>query len=420
MKRIILLLAVGATLSALIACKSRDADLAPQGKVTLTPSKIVTPIKVGATGQAQIFSAPKVDIVFVMDNSLSMQPAQDLLKANVHYLVESLAQAKSIDVRIAVTTIWDKERYRPDKVAPSCTNADGTSVFNYFGPGAALPLKMPAGLEADARFKKFEGQRFLNPTEDGAKEVLEASILVGTVLVQDQPGKCEQGPIVESVLYPISKSLKSSHMKDFWREGSLKVFIVLSDAQEATNLTAERVDRDIRKALAITPEDKKKITGGKQDMYRVYVAGMKPGVPVSRCKADFGGFKGASSIPDHEIAKLARLSGGEIFSICDKDYGNKLAGFGEDIKRATLKNQIYKISPVNVNPKLPKEKQLKVMLGDQPLTQGQIQPDATGEPKIMGNADWGYDLIHDQIVVRGDFWNDHPGAGLTVLYVPAP
>lgn len=431
MKRLILFALLGLMMA---ACKARDADLVPPAKTTVMPDVVVTPIKEGATGEAQVYSAPKVDILFVIDDSASMNLYIDLMKRNVHRLVESLAQAKSLDVRIAVTQIWDRTRYTTGIVPPFCTDEKGDLHRNYISDGAALPLKLPNG-QGD------KDHNFVSTTETGATDILESSILIP---VQDpktftSPSgvRCESGPIVEDVFSPIRASLTSDYNKNFWRPDSLKVFMILSDAKDASGISAQALDNYIRKSLGVVDKDGR-VLKGHQDAYRVFIAGSKPGtkvdptakpgitkVDLNHCRPDYGFQDRVSKrwprvVPNHEIAKLAALSNGEMFSICDPNYGDELAKFGDDIKGVALRNKHIQLNaPVDINPKLPPEKQLKLKLGDTELKQGQLYYDPqTGAELISDHADWAYDNQHDRVVVRGDFWNDHPGAGITVVYVP--
>jgi|GEM_PF-1671882 len=442
MKRLISFALIGLVMA---ACKSRDASLVTPAKTTVTPNIVVTPIKEGATGEAQVYLPPKVDILFVIDDSASMNLYIDLMKANIHRLVESLGQAKSLDVRIAVTQIWDRTRYTTGKVPPVCIDENGKNHRNYISDGAALPLKLPNGTEDQSR-------NFVSTTDTDATGILESSILIP---VQDPKTftspdgvKCESGPMVEDVFSPIRASLTSEYNKNFWRADSLKVFMVLSDAKDASNISAKSLDNYIRKQLGVVDQYGRPLQGH-QDAYRVYIAGSKPGtrvdkdarpgvtkVDLNHCRPDYG-FQDQktkawpASVPQHELAKLADLSNGEMFSICDPNYGDELAKFGDDIKSVALKNKHINLNfPVDVNPKLPPDKQFKLKLGTEELTQGVLDVDrATGTEliasinpetgaKLDKKADWAYDNVHDQVVVRGDFWNDHPNAAITVVYVP--
>lgn len=431
MKRLISFALIGLVLA---ACKARDADLVQPAKTTVTPNIVVTPIKEGATGEAQVLLTPKVDILFVIDDSASMNLYIDLMKANIHRLVESLSQAKSLDVRIAVTQIWDRTRYTTGVVPPMCTDEKGVLHRNYISDGAALPLKLANGQED-------KDHNFVSTSDADATGTLEASILIP---VQDPKTftspdgvKCQSGPIVEDVFSPIRASLTNDYNKNFWRADSLKVFMVLSDAKDASGISAKSLDNYIRKQLGVVDKNGR-VLQGHQDAYRVYIAGSKPGtridkdakpgitkVDLNHCRPDYG-FQDPktkvwpSAVPQHEIAKLADLSNGEMFSICDPNYGDELAKFSDDIKKVALKNKRIDLNfPVDINPKLPADKQFKLKLGDTELKQGQLDYDrATGTEIITNGADWAYDNQHDQVVVRGDFWNDHPNAAISVVYVP--
>lgn len=431
MKRLISFALIGLIMA---ACKSRDSDLVLPAKTTVQPNVVAPVIMQGATGEAQIQITPKVDILFVIDDSASMNLYIDLMKANVHRLVESLSQAKSLDVRIAVTQIWDRTRYTTGLVPPMCTDEKGALHRNYVSDGAALPLKLPNGGED-------KDHNFVSTSDTGSTGILEASILIP---VQDPKTftspdgvKCQSGPMVEDVFSPIRASLTSDYNKNFWRADSLKVFMVLSDAKDASGISAKSLDNYIRKQLGVVDKTGRVLTG-RQDAYRVYVAGSKPGtrvdkdakpgvtrVDLNHCRPDYG-FQDPrtkawpSAVPQHEIAKLAELSNGQMFSICDPNYGDELAKFGDDIKKVALKNKRIDLQfPVDINDKLPEQKQFNLMLGDTKLKRGNLAYDpTTGDEIITDGGDWAYTNEHDQVVVRGDFWNDHPNAAIKVTYSP--
>ena len=263
--------------------------------------------------------------------------------------------------------------------------------------------------------------------------MLEASLLLGEQnLIKGHPGKpvaCDSGTVVEDVLTPIWFSFQpetiEQHNAGFWRQGSLKVFIVLSDAKEGSNLTADYVDSQIR-AWAGAP------AVGPQNSYRVYVAGMVPGTQISNgvvvggsdvqpnCKPDPGWGIKNGPIPQGEIASLAKLSGGKMLSICSKDYGTQLGSFGVDIKRTTLQDQRQKLTfpPDMNNSQLPADKRFQLKFNGQTLTEGKLSVDPkTGEESVTG-GDWAYDPETNEVVVRGTFWEDHPKAVIDISYVP--
>ncbi|MCX7674842.1 MAG: hypothetical protein N2Z70_03310, partial [Bdellovibrionaceae bacterium] len=50
---------------------------------------------------------PKVDIVFLIDNSTSMRPVQENLARNIDQFVSSLNSLRALDYQIGVMTNWD-------------------------------------------------------------------------------------------------------------------------------------------------------------------------------------------------------------------------------------------------------------------------------------------------------------------------
>lgn len=391
-------------------CHAKDPDVIGQ------PAPVVySALHQGASSNDKITADPQVDILFVIDDSESMDKYQDRLKANVHQFVGAFANTKAIDWHIGVTQIWDSSRYSTGKVPPACKNADGSTHLNYMGPGALLPLKAPVG--QGALLSTFDKQYLTDKA--GFESVLEESLTIGVQhLIKNQPGKCESGPEVEEVLTPIWFSFQPEIVQQyntgFWRADSFKVFMVLSDAKEGSILKAEYLDSQIR-AWANAP------ALGPQNKYRVYVAGMIPGTRItSDCKPDPGFALSSGVIPEHEIAKLAELSGGKMLSICSKNYGSELANFGQEIKRATLQNKHVKLAaPPDMNTdKLPEKSRFALKFQGQPLTRGSLAVDrATGTESITG-GDWAYDPQQNEVVVRGTFWEDHPKAEIDIQYVP--
>jgi hypothetical protein len=413
MKRIISLIIVGIFMAD-VGCKSSDHYVSPPAKHERQADIVAQVVKTNASGEAQVSSKPLVDIMFVIDDSWSMDPYQKQLIANISRLVDSLATAKSLNVQVAVTNIWDRTRYTTGIVPPTCVggNKDGSDHVNYIANGYALPVTIPK--DHPEQYQSFAGKRFVNPQDPGAQEVLKASIYRKPVLVtaKEKDGdvaenpQCQMGPLVESILEPIHFGLISDYNKDFWRPGSFRVFIVLSDAYEGSAERADSLDQIIRSELKADPV-------GPQDKYRVYVAGIVAGTKrTEQCKGD-PGLHQPSVFPKTEIQKLAELSNGQIFSICSSDYGSQLAGFGDDIKKATLKNKIYKIEPINAN--APDEMRLKLLLGTQVLKKGALDVDKEGNDIITGGGDWAYDSKHNLVIVRGTFWNDKPpGTEITI------
>lgn len=395
----------------LAGCHMQEPDLVAQPKPV-----VYSAIHQGATSD-QIVADPQVDILFIIDDSESMDKYQERLKANMQQFVSAFASTKAIKWQIGVTQIWDSPRY-DFLVPPTCKNADGSVHVNYIAPGALLPLKAPNGQEA--LLSEF-AQPFITD-KPGYETVLEQSIELGVQhLVKNKKGKppvCESGPEVEEVLNPIWFSFQpatiAKYNAGFWRPDSFKVFMVLSDAKEGSNLKADFVDSQIRAWLGAPAK-------GPQNKYRVYVAGMVPGTQItSSCEPDPGFGLSSGVIPEHEIAKLTEISGGKIFSICSPNYGQQLARFGDEIKHATLQNKRQRLSfpPDMNNDKLPADRRFQLKYNGQTLTQGSLAVDAKSGEETVSGGDWAFDSEHNEVVVRGSFWEDHPGAAIDIVYVP--
>ena len=411
------LIAVAVFSLVLTACKASDPSVV--GPPTQKAPVVYPLLHQGTPRDAPVTFDPKVDILFVIDDSQSMEKYQQRLKDNVRQFVAAIAKSGAIDFHIGVTQVWDSTRYSTGKVPPSCTEADGTVHINYVGFGALLPLKAPPGKES--LLGPFD-KRFISK-QPGFESVLEQSILIGVQeLIKANAKKtvpCESGPEVEEILTPIWASFQadavSKFQPNFWRPDSLKVFMILSDAKEGSNLTAKFVDSTSRKWTGAPAK-------GPQDKYRVYVAGMVPGTTVngSTCRPDFGFKLTDNTIPNHEIAELARLSGGKILSICDSDYGQKLAGFGDEIKMATLKNVRQKLEfrPNRNETQLPESKRFQLKFKGERLKEGGLSIDLkTGKETITGGADWAYDTQTNDVVIRGNFWDENPKASIDIVYV---
>jgi hypothetical protein len=406
------------TLLALIilcACSSKDESYKAVPAVYATAND-------SAENPHVIVPVPKVDIYFVIDDSNSMDVHQANLRANISRFIEKIVAEKTIDFHIGVGRIWDSGRYIPSVVPPVCS-ATGQVNYELNGKGGLLPVK--AGDNP-----LFNGERFISRKE-GYEKVLESSIELGIATLQKKPDathSCPAGPEVEEVLTPILASFQPDKLsginKGFWRADSFKVFVTLSDAQEGSDKHADEVDKEIRKWVGAPAI-------GTQDKYRVYAVTMVPG-QVATCRPDYGFKRYPNSnsserlkigqiVPEHEIATLAALSGGQTLSICSNDYGDELAKFGEAIKNDTIRVLRQQIQMPDRNPELVKEKQLHLVFDFDPhnsLKEGTLIYE-NGRETVSG-GDWAFDYKLNQVVIRGNLsaWSQHPDAQIRIIYTP--
>lgn len=396
---------LAAVFLALGACSPTDAPLvAPPADYGLVEST--------AKGTSMKFD-PQVDILFIIDNSASMKSHQDNLIRNIKEFVRGIADTSVIDFHIGVTTIWDSHRYGnlSDQVHQTCGG-----VTNWEPIGSLKALTAPSGKEA---LLKTQDARFVSG-RNGLIDVLSSTLNVGIEPLVDYKGEgtCATGPEDEESFSPLLASLSEDRQnganKGFWRKDSLKVFMIVTDATDATQLTASYMDAQLRKLLGAPAV-------GPQNKYRVYAVDMVKGLKINRscmpdpafkAKDDKGHYiylssNGTKIAHDNSITQLAQLSGGKAYSICSSSYGKALAEVGDEIRQTTLteiRHDLYS---------WPQKGTLRVCLG--PCNDAKT----TDLPR---NQAWYYDSRPDynQVVIQGDVvdWASHPDAQLEITYTP--
>jgi hypothetical protein len=341
---------------------------------------------------------PRVDILFVIDNSASMAPHQANLRRNINKFVNSIARTKVIDFHIGVTTIYDSVRYG-SIVQKTCGGK-----INYLDNGELTPLQ---GLATPIT------ERFVS-RKQGFVNVLEQTLNVGVSPFLNSSTGCSTGPEEEESFSPIIASFGEKNQTTsnigFWREGSLKVIMIVSDAFDASKeLTPSLVYENLYQLSGSTPNDQK---------FRIYAVAPIPSQSVNQktgmidgsktCQLDFG-YKenGAfpSRVPDHNVAQLVEMAGGRLLSICSSNYGVELAKVGEEIRVATLKDIVYDL------PKIPDrspQRNIRVW----------FHRDAKVSQELVENEHWYYDAQENRVVIHGMKldWDEYPDAYISVDY----
>lgn len=132
---------------------------------------------------------PKLDILFVIDDSQSMAPHQQRLAANISRFVESFSVEGFIDFHIGVVSIWDSVRY-----GTTVLEMNSSGVRNFDPIGELKTLKAPAGQEA-----LVEGMvpRYLSRDSFASREDF-LSVLRETLLIGYRPYCCTKRQIREA------------------------------------------------------------------------------------------------------------------------------------------------------------------------------------------------------------------------------
>ncbi len=187
-------------------------------------------------GQSQLDFNPRVDILFVTDNSDSMKSAQANLIKNLNRFTNGIINNPMIDYHIGVVSTWDSsERFAKNK-------KDSYQI------GELRFAKTIAGTETTQRFV----------TKKDSAGVLASTLKIGVAPY------AEGGPEVEEFFSPLASALeKSGHgaaNEGFFREDAQLVVIFMTDADDASaRITPEQ--------MAQTLIDFK---GGRQEKVSVY------------------------------------------------------------------------------------------------------------------------------------------------------
>lgn len=374
----------------------------PNPEAPVVPQKDFDAAGGQARGEGLKFD-PRVDILFIIDNSESMAVHQQNLRRNINQFVNSLGRTKVIDFQIGVTTVHDSFRYG------SIVKKECGGKINFLDNGELAPLK-GAGIE---------NQRFVTRDVPNYLRVLEDTLNVGIApFVSEREPGCKTGPEHEESFSPILESFNEANQtgpnKGFWRPGSLKVIMLVTDAfdsspelQHSPSLVIDHLYR----LSESTPDDQK---------FRIYAVTAIPGQSVNpstgmiagsrTCRLDFGfkpqGGTFPSKIPKHNVAELVELAGGRLLSICQSNYGAELAKVGEEIRVATSKDIVYDLPHL---PDRTPERNIRVW-----FHQGNNVSVALEEGK-----DWVYDAQRNRVIVDGlnlD-WDQYPDAYINVDYI---
>jgi hypothetical protein len=357
-------------------------------------------------GQSQLDFNPRVDILFVTDNSDSMKSAQANLIKNLNRFTNGITNNKMIDYHIGVISTWDKKWEDPQ-----AKKADQYKI------GELRFAKTIAGTDTPARFV----------TKKDSAGVLATTLKIGVVALKDG------GPENEEFFSPLAAALENSGRgssnEGFFREDAQLVVIFLTDADDASS--------------RISPEQMAQslidFKGGRQDKVSVY------GVLVDAKDPDqnkdwalrihptyhpecFVGQKNNGKCTGFGPERLEQLivaanngAGNPkqireqyIMSIISPSFGTELGRMGDSITVKTLEKQIYLSQiPFVDSGKL----MLRVRYGtSEVLAQGKGQ-------LIPAKADggWTYNPSSNSVKLSGNIKYEYKeGARFAVDLIPVP
>jgi hypothetical protein len=251
---------------------------------------------------------PKVDILFVVDNSNSMLKHQENLKRNINRFVEAFDKKSNVDFQIGVVSVYDSGRL--NKSHPS-----------YLENGRLRPLKDPR-----EPGKLFDGPQLVR-RDAGYADILGETLKIGVFAYE------EGGPEIEELFSPILAAFKPGLNPGFIRRDAHLAIVFLSDVDDASpNLSGDALYASLLRAkgeesrmissygaLALNPKGRK-------------VCKPDPGLVDRRTGEWLSPEKVLSFIQTSNGPAYDRVQNPHVFSLCDQRFGDRLAVVGKQIQ----------------------------------------------------------------------------------------
>ncbi|MES3037590.1 MAG: hypothetical protein V4736_06755 [Bdellovibrionota bacterium] len=242
--------------------------------------------------QVQTMADPKVNILFVVDNSGSMKPHQATMQKNVELFAKHFLSNPRIDYKIGVVPVYDRKYLNDPVVYPTA----GLRKMNPLGELVQLKGKSPD----DKSSNLFITRKTLN-----ARKVLVETVAIGT----------QWGPEAEESFSPViavmDPTINKEKNGDFYDQDAYLAVIFLTDADDVTPGLSGSDFYDQLVALK----------GGNRS--KVLIAAAIPSLNNNSAECAKDGKGPLQAFPD-----LLARSGGIQADLCAGDFGKRLASFG--------------------------------------------------------------------------------------------
>jgi hypothetical protein len=253
--------------------------------------------------QTATVADPKVNILFVVDNSGSMKNYQAKLATNIRLFAETFFNNTRIDYRIGVVPVYDS-KYLND------TTVYNSGVRKMNALGELVPLK---GLSSEDKGSSL----YITRNTIDPEEVLRQTVLIGT----------QWGPEAEESFSPVlaitNPEINSNKNEGFYQADAHLAVIFLTDADDVTpSLSGEDF---YQRLLALKGGDRSK----------VLIAAALPSLSnnSSDCSKDGKG-------PLQSFPALLAASGAILADLCSNNFGAKLADFGQYLTQQVASQKI--------------------------------------------------------------------------------
>jgi hypothetical protein len=258
---------------------------------------------------------PKADILFVVDNSDSMEAPQKNMNDNIDKFVSAFNADKRLDFHIGVTSIFDSRRYGP--------------VVQKFWPiGKLLPIvdgKNP--VVPEGQWPSMEvgalGSDFVTRVP-GYAAILGKSLKIGVIHRMDAHGNDLGGPEFEELFSPVMPALDGRN-PGFVRQDAHLAVIFITDADDVSSISPSKLASDLVQ-----------LKGNDSSMLSTFAV-----LSISqKCHKDPGNRRSKEN-PNYaengQILEFIKETRGHSYDLCDKDFGVRLAEAGKLIDKSASK-----------------------------------------------------------------------------------
>ncbi len=308
---------------------------------------------------------PKVDVLFVIDNSDSMLDEQETLSANINEFTKKIATNSGIDFHIGVTSVWDTKMF--------------AGMTKEYGHGELRRLKDPKGQNLPENFGRFVSSKedydsylakagFSLGKKAGWELVLQSSLKIG---VESYNPKHETektgGPENEEIFSPVKAALSNDKVsaanKGFRRTDAHLVLIFITDADAWTPSKKDGTRDDL------APGDLEEFLAkyiGPDYRERVSVLGALAKSTDSEKERD-PSLRYASLGPTQpdNILSFIKAMGGKSMGLRGNTFGKELGELGTYVRERTLTKP-----RVDIKGATPEKGTVKVSLNGEPLELG--------------------------------------------------
>ncbi len=304
------------TLASVLAFACAPSNPQEMGKPkNLTPPETIRQANQVAPVATKVVFQPKADVLFVVDNSDSMQTPQKNMNDNIDKFVAAFEADKRLDFHIGVTSIFDSRRYGP--------------VVKKFWPiGKLFPIvdgKNP--VVPDGQWPSFDdgalGSDFVTRSP-GYGTVLGKSLKIGVIHREDLHGNDLGGPEFEELFSPVIPALDGRN-PGFVRQDAHLAVIFITDADDVSSISPSKLASDLLR-----------LKGNDQSMVSTFAV-----LSISQgCHRDPGNRKTKDNpnyVENGQILEFLKDTRGHSYDLCDKNFGARLAEAGKLIDRNAAK-----------------------------------------------------------------------------------